>query len=154
MFRLCRPLSRLVHKEKHRNDQIANVPACSFSRHARTYRPVFPVLLFFHNSNVIIIPAIFGECKLRGIPVFQGARSVFANEDLLVPPTDKLMMFDLFIRQPLSRTAIASCARFSGPYMMVGTRFSASVAPHNHRRINLSNIISASIRFQVLKRSM
>jgi hypothetical protein len=43
--------------------------------------------------------------------------------------TDQLMIFDFFIRQPVSRTAIASCARFSGPYIPVGTRFSASVVP-------------------------
>ena len=40
-------------------------------------------------------------------------------------------MFDNFIQQLVSWTAIASSARFSGPYNGVGTRFSASVAPHH-----------------------
>src|SRR5437660_9057828 len=43
----------------------------------------------------------------------------------------RVMMFDNFIQQLVSRTAIASCARFSGPYNGVGTRFSASVTPHH-----------------------
>jgi len=41
------------------------------------------------------------------------------------------MMFDFFIQQLVSRTALASCARFSGPYNVVGTRFSASVVPRH-----------------------
>ncbi len=42
---------------------------------------------------------------------------------------DAITIFDKLIWQLVSRTAIASCARFSGPYNVVGTRFIASVVP-------------------------
>ena len=71
-----------------------------------------PLMIF--DTFIWLVPLPTPTDELKRVPTFSGAKA------LPVYPTEQ------------AGQARASCARFSGPYIQVGTRFSASVVPHPH----------------------